>query len=138
MISDTGLIIVSIISLIGMLGVFMINNSNWFKRENFKLQKSNILNENRIKMKKLEKELGLKPSKTPVEHETPPIMDLIKGLDADKIGGILEMLQNNEEEPGEKSDIMSLIDKIPPEAIQGILEGLNKNKEGAQDGHYQF
>lgn len=139
MVSDTGLIVTSIIGLMGMVLMFIINNSNWFKRENFKLHKSNILNENKIKLERLRKELGLQKGgvQTQKSDETVGVLDLLKGLDRDKIGGILELLQgNDEEEPVEREEgILGLIDKLPPEALQGIIEklglgGKNENETG--------
>ena len=135
MVSDVGIIATSLIGLAGMVLIYTLNNNQWFKKENFKLQKSNILNENKIKYAKLKKELGINDLKTPSVHETPGVMELIKGLDTDKISGILELLQGSDEEPEEKSDIMSLIDKVPPEAIQGILDGLTQ-KKNPEEGHY--
>jgi len=59
MVSDVGMITVSIISLAGMVLLFALNNSTWFKKENFKIQKKIVMDENRIKLKKLEKEMGI-------------------------------------------------------------------------------
>jgi len=134
MVSDTGLIVTSIIGLMGMVLMFIINNSNWFKRESFKLQKSNILNENKIKLERLRKELGLQKGVQPIkEAETGGVLDLIKGLDKDKVSGILNMLQGNEEELEDREEgIMGLINQLPPEAIQGVIEKLglgNKNED---------
>jgi len=139
MVSDTGLIVVSVISLAGMVLLFTLNNNNWFRRENFKLQKSNILNENKIKMKKLERDLGISSSKTPNVSPQGGVLDLIKGLDSNKIGEILNVLKNDddiEEEPKEEG-ILGLIDKLPPEVIQGAIEKLGLLKNDDQDqAHY--
>lgn len=140
MVSDTGLIVVSIISLAGMVLMFMINNNNWFRRENFKIQKSNIMTENKIKIEKLRKEMGLqKGVKTDNMHETGGVMDLIKGLDANKLGGIIDVLKGDDGGVDDEPDdavgrIMGLIDKVPPEVIEGILKGLNKDKEVEEGG----
>lgn len=138
MVSDTGIIVTSIIGLMGMVLMFIINNSNWFKRESFKLQKSNILNENKIKLERLRKELGLQKGVQPIkEADTGGVLDLIKGLDKDKIGGILEMLQGNDDEPEEKEEgIMGIINQLPPEVIQGALDKFLDKDKKTDDGHY--
>jgi hypothetical protein len=140
MVTDTGLIVVSIISLAGMVLLFTLNNNNWFRRENFKIQKSNVLNENRIKMKKLEKDLGITSSKTQNTHETGGVLDLIKGLDSDKVGQILDLVKGEggdmAYDDAPKSDIAAIIDKLPPSVIEGFLSKLQDNTSGKEGGGY--
>lgn len=134
-------LILTVGGIVGSILVTQMWQMNYFKRENFKIKKSNVMAENRIKMKKLERELGLKGSKTPVEHETPGVLDLLKGLDKDKISSILEMLQDNEvsddyDEPP-KSDLLALIDKLPPGVVEGFLKKLGGDGEQEQkQEHY--
>ena len=134
-------VVLTVGGIVGSILVTQMWQMNWFKRENFKMQKTNVMAENRIKMKKLERELGLKSSKTPVEHETPGVLDLLKGLDRDKIAGILEMLQDPDgsvdyDEPP-KNDLLALIDKLPPGVVEGFLKKLGGDGEQEeQQGHY--
>ena len=134
MVTDTGIIVTSIVSLAGMLLFFILSNNNWFKRENFKIQKSNILAENRIKMKKLEKELGLKKgAKEPKIDDSGGLFDLLKGLDTKKISGVLEMLQGDDGEYSLPEDnsagmIGNFISENP-ELVKSFLDGVGQNKQ---------
>jgi len=132
MVTDTGIIATSLISLAGMMLFFIINNNNWFKRENFKIQKSSVMAENRIKLKKLEKDLGIKAGKAPTTENS--VMDLLKGIDQDKIKNILGYLQGgddliDDDEP--QNDLEALISKLPPGVIEGFINKLN---EGGGEG----
>ena len=122
MVSDTGLIVTSVISLMGMVLFFMINNSNWFKRENFKLQAATVKAENKLKMKKLEKDLGITQKKNPIQD-----ID-IKGLISEYLGGEEEPREGSILDAIPSSVVEGFLDKIPPEKIQEILGGL-ANKE---------
>lgn len=126
-------VIFTVGSIAGAIIVSQMWMHNWLKKENFKMQKSNIMAENRIKMKKLERELGLKGSKAPVEHEKAGVLELLGGLDKDKIAGILDLLQGggdvDDYEPEPKSDLERLISNLPP----GVIEGFLKNIKGDQD-----
>ena len=131
--SDLGLIVCAIIGLVGSIIVTQMWQNNWIKKESFKLKKKNILDENRIKMKKLERELGVTNIKdTPEPPENKGILDLLKGLDKDKIEGILDMLQGGEEgeEPG---GLGGIIDQLHPELVKGFLNGINKKKDENQE-----
>jgi len=130
---DTGTALI-VTSLIGLAGIFLfnlINNSNWFKRENFKIQKSNIMAENRIKLRKMERELGL-PNKTTIK-ETPTgnILDTLKNLDIDKIQGILDLLGNKEELEEDETPTDKLIKMVTenPQIINKVLGSLGDNKK---------
>jgi len=131
--SDLGLIVCAIIGLVGSIIVTQMWQNNWIKKESFKLKKKNILDENRIKMKKLERDLGVTNIKdTPEPPENKGILDLLKGLDKDKIENILDMLQGGEEgeEPG---GLGGIIDHLPPELVKGFLNGINKKKDENQE-----
>lgn len=128
------LIIVSFISLAGMVLMYTINNANWFKRENFKMQRTNILAENRLKLKKLAKELDVTIG-NPIKEEK-GILDSIKGLDKDKIAGILGMLQGSEDledtPEGIEGAIMNFASKNP-ELVNKFISGFGSaKKEGGQ------
>jgi len=134
---DETFIIVSIIGLVGAILTTQLWQMNWFKRENFKLQKSNILAENRIKLKKLERDLGISKVKNPIPQEQKGLMELLGGLDKDKISGILGLLGESEEPQEEESEIGKLISNLPPGVIEGFLESIKKppgEKGGGDDG----
>ena len=140
MISDVGMIVVSLISLAGMVLLFTLNNSTWFKKENFKIQKKTLMDENRIKLKRLERELGLQASPNMPYQEPRSALDVggdllgvLKNLDSDQVKGLAAKFLNPDEPAYDapESDITStLIDYATkhPEVVQGLLEGVTKGK----------
>ena len=127
-------------SIFGLMGIMMLQH-NWFKRENFKFQKSNIMAENRLKLRKMEKELGLSGNKGMSNTSAPSgnILDQLKGLDLDKIQGLLSLIQKpSEEYETEDNPLGQILKNVPPEVIQGFLKGLNKGgSEGGEGTVYQ-
>jgi len=146
MVTDTGLIVMSLISLAGMVLIFTLNNSTWFKKENFKIQKKVLMDENRIKMKRLERELGLKNA-APVEYTEPrntldvagDILPILKNLDGEQIKGLAGIFLGNDDErdyDAPEPDLTSmLVDYATknPEVVQGLLNGITKPKTEAKD-----
>jgi len=127
------LIFLGFIMLIGQIILMQMWNRNWFKKENFKLQRDTVKAENRMKIKKLEKELGLtkgKSASAEIKNDT-GVMDLLKNLDNDKIAGILELLQSGESPEGE-TGIVDIINKLPPEVIEGFLKGVKGGKNNQE------
>jgi len=124
------LIFLGFIMLIGQIILLQMWNRNWFKKENFKLQRDNVKAENRLKLKKLEKEFGLTKGRSASSEikNAPDYIDLLKNLDPDKIRGILDVLQGGEEGESE-GGIGDIIKQIPPEVIEGFLSGV---KDGTQ------
>ena len=138
------MIVVSIISLAGTILIFMLNNSNWFKRENFKLQKSNILAENRLKLKKLQKDLDLQNTPLPnPPPEQPPLLDLLRNVDINTVKTLLGTVQQDDEdiidiEPEGKPDIMEVIGKVVgdnPELVGKVINSIG-NKGGEQNDQF--
>jgi hypothetical protein len=120
----TSIIIGSFISLIGMIIILERNTVNWFKKENWKMQKTNIMNENRIKLRKMEKELGL--TKTPIKTES----SIPSGL----IGELVNTYLQNQSESGGSGlqDIIGGFIENNPEIVESFVKGLTK-KENTQD-----
>ncbi|GAH01853.1 unnamed protein product, partial [marine sediment metagenome] len=104
MVSDTGLIVVSLISLAGMVLLFTLNNSTWFKKENFKIKKKNTMDVNRLNLKKLEKELGItgaveKPyqePQTPLETGA-NLLNVAKNLSSDQLKALADKFLGEED-----------------------------------------
>jgi hypothetical protein len=75
-------------------------------------------------------------------RESKGIVDLIGGLDSDKIKGILGALQEPEfEDEPEGSDIGDLIANVVqnnPSLVQGFLSGISKKKEGDTNGDQKY
>jgi len=119
--TGTALIVSSFIGSMFMMLILMLNNRNWFNRENFKI---NIAAE-KLKLKKLAKDMNLQPP--PMKTET-GILELLKGLDKDKIAGILEMLQGGNEETDLENEGIegTLINfaKNNPDLVKNLISGL--------------
>jgi len=128
MVSDVGMITVSIISLAGMVLLFALNNSTWFKKENFKIQKKIVMDENRIKLKKLEKEMGIVGGKPYQEPQTPletgsNLLSVLKNLDGEQIQGLADKFLKPEDQQEYDS---------PPSTMESLLDFANNNPEIAQ------
>lgn len=143
-IAEGELIIVSIISLIGMVVVTQLWQMNWFRRENFKIKKFNIMSENKLKLKKLERELGISGTKFKETNETSTIgtlgalLPLLKELDSDTIAALADKFLGGEA-AGSGDVIESLFDFATknPDVVEGFLEGMKQRAEGsnvAQEG----
>ena len=142
MVSDTGLIVVSIISLAGMVLLFALNNSTWFKKENFKIQKKIVMDENRIKLKKLEKEMGITggvgaPYQEPKSMlETGGnLLEIAKNLSPDQLTMLADKYlgggdEYQDQEPGMLEKALDFANKNPEIAAK-FLEGVTK---GGQQG----
>jgi hypothetical protein len=124
------LIFLGFIMLIGQVILFQMWNSSWFKKENFKLQRDTVKAENRIKIKKMEKELGLsgKSASREIKNES-NLLDLLKNLDKDKVSDILGMLQGGEEAEEGGGGLSEIIDNLPPEVINSFLAGLKDGQK---------
>ena len=131
------LIVVSIISMIGMIIITQLWQMNWFKRENFKITKTSVMAENRVRLKKLERDLGLK--NTPEPKEPGSNMDLIKNLlpvlknlDGDQIMQLSERFLGGSEAVAEGGgDVIDMLGDVVtnnPELVQSFLKGLKGGK----------
>ncbi len=138
------LILMAFVMLIGQIIMLQMWNMNWFKKENFKIQKKNIEGENRLRLKKLEKELGLKQSTARDFNETPSTMDtlanllpVLKNLDGDQIGMLIDKFAGGEEtSESSEGGLESVLKAIPPEVIEGFISQLGKGKGEKGDTGY--
>ena len=129
------LIIVSFISLIGMIIVLQLRDRAYFKKANFKLQTDNVKAENRIKLKKLEREMGI----TSPKKEIAPISDsgaigallpLLSNLEPEQLGSIVSALTGGigEGEPEGLTGIIMDFAEKNPEMVKGLIEGFVAKK----------
>lgn len=136
------LIFLGFIMLAGQIIMLQMYMANWFKKENFKIKKSSIMGENRLRLKKLERELGL-PVSRELPKETPSTMDtlsnltgllpLLKNLDPDQLSMLIDrFVGGGDIEAAEGDPINMLMDYATrnPEMVQGLIEGLTKGKTG--------
>ena len=126
----TAIIIAGIVNIFGMILFMYTRDLQWFKKENFKIQKSALLAENRIKVKKLERELGISSGRKTAASDN-SLLDSLKGLDLGKIQGLLDLVQKDEEPSGEGSIMDGLLEfaKSNPEAVQNFLSNMTNKKD---------
>ena len=128
------LIVVTIISSIfGLIGLLILDR-NWFRRENFKIAKSNTQAMNKLQIEKMRKELGLTNQPTQAAAPVNDLLGIAKGLGKDKIIDLVQNLLPDEGEDEEESEIGKILKYVPPEVIQGALKGLTGTKEGGEGG----
>lgn len=109
----TSIIITGLMTNAFFIVIYLLSTRTWFLKENFKIQKSSIMGENKLKLKKLERELGVKAGNIPNEP-TGNLIDQLKNLDIDKIRGILDLLGQDQE----LADDQSPLDKIVSMAVE--------------------
>jgi len=118
-------IVFTVGSIAGSIIITQMWQLNWFKRENFKMQKANIMKENRIKYKKLERELGLSQGRSATDNK----VDLSQ---------LVSMISPQEDEDTETGGIEGLIGNFVnnnPELVQGLINKYTKS--GTNEDHYQ-
>jgi hypothetical protein len=141
MVSDGGLIAMSLISLAGMVLLFTMNNSMWFKKQNFKVELFNVKATNKLNLKKLEKEMGLTTSKKSVTEESggsplggiEKLLPLLKNLDPETLSGLVETYTGLTADEGGTDG--GMVDTLlgyaedHPEIVKGLLQGLSGDGE---------
>lgn len=142
------LIFLGFIMLIGQIILLQMWNNNWFKKENFKIQKSNVLAENKLKLRKLEKEMGLNPTKGGKTEEKSALnklggladlLPLLKVLDEDQLSALVDRFIGSggeeteyDEEEGLVGTLMGYAEEHP-DVVKGLLEGISKIPAGSGD-----
>jgi len=143
------LIFLGFLMLIGQIILMQMWQNGWFKKENFKIQKSLVMAENKLKMRKLEKEMGLKPSTKIVPEEQTStlgtistLLPLLKNLDPDQLGDLVDRFVGGEREEGAATGdpLNMLIDYATrnPEMLEGLLKGLGAGKNEQSQSQYQM
>lgn len=130
------LIFVGFIMLIGQIILMQMWQNGWFKKENFKIKKANLMAENKIKMRKLERELGLTPGIEPKEKKgafdtIKDLAPLLKNLNGEQIGALIEKFTGGTEEE-EEGDVESMLMDYAvknPDVVKEFLAGLTEGKE---------
>lgn len=150
MVSDYGMIAVSIISLAGMILLFILNSNQYFKKENFKIKKKAVMDENRVKIKKLERDLGIiGATKADLETHTPletgaNLLGVLKNLNGEQIQGLADKFLKPDDEQEYEQQPQSTIDKVidfatnNPEMAAEFMKGLSKGKGKQQDTENVF
>ena len=144
------LIVVALISTAGMIVMSQMWQMNWFKRENFRIKKKNIEGENRIKLKKLERELGLtggrnptppSDSKTPIEKlgQLSPFLPILAKLDKDQLTSLIDHFIgggfSEDQEEGDLGGIVEFADEHP-DIVKSFLDGLGSEKKPSRNANY--
>lgn len=138
MVSDAGLISMSLISLAGMVLLYTLSNRTWFKRQNFKIEMFNIKATNKLQLRKLEREMGLTPGKkTGTAAAASPLggiaqlLPLLKTLEPEQLSGLVEAYTGSQDAGGDGSpiDILMGFAEDHPEVVQGIIGSLTGKDE---------
>jgi len=143
MVSDGGLIAMSLILLAGMVLLFTMNNSMWFKKQNFKVEIFNVKATNKLNLDKLRKEMGLGKAAATPPAPSPlggieKLLPLLKGLDPETLSGLVEtytgLTQDEGGTGGGMIDTLLGYAEDHPEMVQGLLKGLTggENEEQGQ------
>jgi hypothetical protein len=135
------LIIVSVISLIGCIIVTQLFNHNWFRRQNMKYGHE----ANMYKLRKSYSQTKTPPSapaSSPISlaNNLPEILKLVRGLDPDQLGSLLDIVGGGsiEAEPETASDILSTLIRENPELVQSFVKGLTHGKETSNESMPAF
>lgn len=137
---DEALIVVSVVSgLFGLAAISLINH-NFFKREKFKFELGNAKKINTLKLKKVERDLGMtnKASHLPSQAQS-SLIDLAKRLSPEQLTGIANLLGASEQDEYESETdlegIGGLIDfaRKNPELVKGFLSKATGGGNGSND-----
>lgn len=121
------LIIVSFISSIFFLVGIQLLNHNWFKKETFKVNRDFDRQSNKLKLKKLEHELGLEVTKAKTGSGGLDLGGLLKtfgGLDEGTQGALIDRFLGGGEEGEERPAWM--------EYLGPVIEGFMKSEKGQE------
>jgi len=145
---DEAIIIVSVISgIFGIMGLLILDR-NWFRREQFKFDIDTKKKTADLQFKKMRKDLGLDTTKGPSYRASSlnpldtagGLINLLKGLDADKIAALSGILGGTaaaepEEAPeGIESLIQFALDPKNRDLVEGFLKGIKKPEAGTNEG----
>jgi len=127
------------LSIAGSLVLIRFMNSEWYRKESWKFKKSQVAKIDSINFKKLSKQLDIQAPATP-EPESKTLIESLKGLDLDKVKGLLGAVQTDdydELEPMSFSDdpaafIMDYAQKNP-EVAEAFLKKLNIGGGGTDE-----
>jgi len=138
MITDVGMVAVAMISLATAYIISQSQLRNWMKKQNFSLQ----VQAEKLKLKKLEKDLGLKRGSTaPPQGENKSLTETIAGLDLNKIKELAGLLNKDdtdidyEDQPSIEGFISDVVQNNP-ELVQQFLGKLQGGKDGGGSDNY--
>jgi len=135
-------LVFSVGSIVGGVIITQMWQMNYFKRENFKFALKNKQKEYNLNFKKLERDLGLKGSKS-VSVDEPDnsvlgnvggLLKVLKGLEPDQIGALADRFLNPEEVESGQDDLLGTLSNFAannPEMVNGFLQGLSKKTDNA-------
>jgi len=138
MISDAGVIGVAIISLATAYIISQSQLRNWMKKQNFSLQ----VQAEKLKLKKLEKDLGLKRGSTALpQGENKSLTETLAGLDLNKIKELAGLLNKDdtevdyEDQPSIEGFISDVVQNNP-ELVQQFLGKLGDKTGSGEKNDY--
>lgn len=132
MITDSGIIVVSIISMFGFIAVMFLSQYNYFKKKKFNFELGRQRKIDKLKFNQLKKEMKL-PEDTKDSSQTN--LDL-NGI----IRNIASNYNNDEEEDEEGGMLEGILGKVVeenPELVSNLLGKItNKNEDQEQEQVY--
>lgn len=111
-----------------MIGLQLLTH-NWFKKEKFKFEVSQLKKQNDLQLKKMARDLGITSTlKTPPPiASTGNILDLAKNLNPDQIAGIISALTGGN--VGGSSPLQEDLEDEDEMGISNLIEFARKNPE---------
>lgn len=131
MVTDIGIIVTTVIGSIASLGALLLLDRKWYKREDHKTKVAFERKEQTLRLKKLEKDLGLKDAKSSrsVEPESlGGVKDLIpailKNMAPEQLQDIIGNVVGETGEPSGVGDQLLQFAEDHPEIAKPIIEGV--------------
>jgi hypothetical protein len=128
MVTDTGLIVVSIISVFGMVTLMFLSQHNYFKKKTFLHKLGQQKKIDKLKLSQLKKEMGVSENNRKTSDNN---LDL-NGI----IGNILDNYKSEdgeEEEGGMIENILGTVVENNPELVQRVLGGISGKKQDEEE-----
>lgn len=134
---DGEIVVLGFMMLIGQIILMQMWQNNWFKKENFKISKSNVMAQNKLTIRKMEKDMGLTKGKLPKEDATvadkfsglTALLPALKDLDPEQIKGLADKFLGggDDYEAAEGEDLIGTILKnVDGDTIKSFLAGLSE------------
>lgn len=128
------LIYLGFMMMMGQIIMLLLWQRGWFKKENFKIEIATIKATNKLNLRKLERDMGLTPSKKIMATEQPTLLQqfsqwapLLTSLDGEQIKGLADrFLGTGEVEEGGGTDIDRLLNfaAANPEMAESFMQGI--------------
>ena len=139
--TDLGLFAMGLLMLAGQIIMLLLWQAGWFKKERFKMEKANVMAQNKLTIRQMEKNMGLSKSKNPIPTEAPGVLStignilpMIQGLKPEQLGDLIDIFVNRgyaDEEDVKTKPVDWLMDFAGknPDLVKGFVEGITRPKQ---------